>query len=193
MKRRREREERKAAGLDSSSDSDESSSELSEKKPESVEEEKTEMDMNATKVRAKLIWTSFGICINLLPYLRTDEQIDLQNLNRFAYDILVSRVQTIIPLPSYLLFADQMLYFTYPSIQKRMFHARLNGTEIEKDEKWQQVYNWHFKFQWATTIQANDSLFSYGVEGEKSWTKYSKIGSGREVVEHLNLPPACRD
>ena len=45
------------------------------------------------------VWVSFGINRALLSYLQDDEQLRMQRVNRFSYDILVSRVQTTITLP----------------------------------------------------------------------------------------------
>ena len=53
---------------------------------------------------SKKVWTSYGIMMAVLPYLSNQEQINLQALNRFFYEIAVSRVQVSIklPLPTYL-------------------------------------------------------------------------------------------
>ena len=52
----------------------------------------------AKKDRSRLIWTSYGVGTRLLPYLNHLEQIEMQTLNKFSYDIMVSRVITVITL-----------------------------------------------------------------------------------------------
>ena len=51
---------------------------------------------NATQVKRRLVWTSYGIAMVALPFLEEVEQINLQALNLFWYQIAISRVQTII-------------------------------------------------------------------------------------------------
>ena len=45
------------------------------------------------------VWVCYAINRTLLPYLQDDEQLRMQRVNRFSYDILVSRVQTKITMP----------------------------------------------------------------------------------------------
>ena len=63
------------------------------------------------KLKARLVWTSFGISLNLLPYLEASEAIVMQKLNRFSYEILVGRIQIKFCLP------QQIVYFTYPKYE----------------------------------------------------------------------------
>ena len=41
---------------------------------------------------ARKVWTSYGIAMNFMPFLRGDEQVKLQSANLFWYAIAVSRV-----------------------------------------------------------------------------------------------------
>ena len=60
---------------------------------------------SATSQQSKRVWTSYGIFNEVLPNLFPHEQINLQSVNRFFYDIAVSRVQISIEKPT-LFFAD---------------------------------------------------------------------------------------
>ena len=48
--------------------------------------------MIATKSQSQKLWTSFGNWDELNAYLSEHEQLKLQKLNRFCYDVAVSRV-----------------------------------------------------------------------------------------------------
>ena len=54
--------------------------------------------MNASKEQCLKVVGSYGINTELLSFLETQEQIDFQQGNQFCYNILVSRVQTRIPI-----------------------------------------------------------------------------------------------
>ena len=51
------------------------------------------MENKICKGKSRLVWTSFGIAMEYLPFLKTYEQIKMQKLNLFYYTIAISRVQ----------------------------------------------------------------------------------------------------
>ena len=53
---------------------------------------KMTLKLNAKKNQSRRVWTSFGIGIDLVCFLTDNESCHLQRLNKFAYQILVSRV-----------------------------------------------------------------------------------------------------
>ena len=53
--------------------------------------------------KCKTVWTSYGIAANFIPFLPKTEQVVLQNLNKFYYNIAVSRVQTAIAMEDHFL------------------------------------------------------------------------------------------
>ena len=53
---------------------------------------KMAIKLNAKKNQSRRVWTSFGIGIDLVCFLTDNESCHLQRLNKFAYQILVSRV-----------------------------------------------------------------------------------------------------
>ena len=74
----------------------------------------SEFRINATKTQARKVWVSFGACRIILPFFDPIEQLRLQILNRFAYKILVSRVQSKLPLTPYNpIFNEQGMIYVY--------------------------------------------------------------------------------
>ena len=54
----------------------------------------------ASRSQSLKLWTSYGFGTNLLAYLSPLEQIQLQVVNQFAYNILICRVLTKLSLPT---------------------------------------------------------------------------------------------
>ena len=54
---------------------------------------------NANNEKCKLVWVSFGIFMNLLPFLDSYQILCLQSANKFCYKIAISRVQHNILVP----------------------------------------------------------------------------------------------
>ena len=50
------------------------------------------------KKKSHTVWTSYGVGTNLAPFMKTNELMALQKLNRFWYEAAVSRVQSVISL-----------------------------------------------------------------------------------------------
>ena len=66
-------------------------------------DEFAEIALTATERKCWSIYTSYGIWSEVLPYMKPQEQLKLQTLNLFFYNIAVSRVMTTIIL--------KMVYF----------------------------------------------------------------------------------
>ena len=64
----------------------------SDKKNRARLAKKMKYKLNAKKNQSKRVWTSFGIGIDLVCFMSNNESCHLQRLNKFAYQILVSRV-----------------------------------------------------------------------------------------------------
>ena len=62
---------------------------------------------------SRRVWTSYGIMMDVLPSFTPKELIYLQNINRFFYDIAVSRVQVVIKLPYTFYFTDSHSLVAY--------------------------------------------------------------------------------
>ena len=77
---------------------------------------------NASKERCRLLWVSYGIFINLLPFLYGHQVVCLQSANKFCYDIAVSRVQ-------YSILTETKTYFTWPTRE-----SQLNGAIVSYSE-----------------------------------------------------------
>ena len=65
---------------------------------------------DATKAQCRRLWISFGFGTIFLNYLFYGEQIRLQALNKYTYNIFVARVKTRIRLPTPALLS---LWFNY--------------------------------------------------------------------------------
>ena len=68
-------------------------------------------------MKAKKIWTSFGVMRELLPFLDPEERVYLQQGNQFFYDVAISRAELSIQMA-------ESLYFTWNRpgrFQKQVF------------------------------------------------------------------------
>ena len=66
------------------------------------------LPITASKTKSKSVWTSYGIAIHLVKFLHSREEVWMQTLNRFWYEIGVSRVYVNFKLN------PQAIYFTHP-------------------------------------------------------------------------------
>ena len=60
-----------------------------------------DIELTATSEDCRCVWTNFGIAMSFLPNLESIEQIRLQQINQFWYNIAVSRAQTRIEAHEY--------------------------------------------------------------------------------------------
>ena len=53
---------------------------------------KFQIDLTASKSQCKKVWSSFGIGMALLTFFSKEEILQDQLLNKFFYDVAISRV-----------------------------------------------------------------------------------------------------
>ena len=83
---------------------------------------RSELKLKKTKDQARSVWTSYGIGIALLSYLTDIESSHLQRLNKFAYNILVSRVLTKLRV------CFDHIFFTRPFVNENSIMCYDRGT-----------------------------------------------------------------
>ena len=80
--------------------------------------------LNSSKEQSRKVWTSYGCIRSLLPFLSSESQTQYQLLNKFFYDVAISRVVVKFMLPTVDIFALKMQNFELNKVYN------LHGNEI---------------------------------------------------------------
>ena len=120
------------------------------------------MQQNSDEEKSRKVWTSFGIARGYLPFLYPKEQLDLQELNLFTYNISISRVQIVLKLP-------ELIYFTGCDTQGSLY--TFDKTYYKTTKICDTI------FRNLQTIQVKDGL--YGLLDSANYPQWSYISGLR--------------
>ena len=129
-------------------------------------------------MKAKKIWTSFGVTRELLPFLDPLERVYLQQGNQFFYDVAISRAELSLK-------KAEKLYFTWNSpgrFQKQVFVYQKANSVV----KTKQILCKDVDFYGIITVQAKRNLFGFDSHQSKDRPRllaYSHFESGIVVNE----------
>ena len=73
------------------------------------------------KELSQRLWSSYGVMMAILPYLPALERLQLQQLNKFSYEVLVGRVQTTLSSGSIILYWTKRINYDYHNRQTLIY------------------------------------------------------------------------
>ena len=151
------------------------------------------------KELCRKVWTSYGIGSALLPFFTVLDQIEFQLLNKFAYDIIVSRVISNLAIRS------PVMYFTWRDaksfrdklvVYKPEDNSYLVHSEQSIVSDTNQKLVQRFDFYEFHMIQVRLNLYGYKIRSDPTvFLKYSNITPNENVTQitEMATPPRARD